>query len=85
MTETNQETHDLTLDEKKEKILLEMHYILSQFDEGKLKENKKSLSKILSEISQIFNTKISSKTIKDYIQLKDSKIDENLLKLAKYL
>lgn len=85
MTETNQDNQDLTLDEKKEKILLEMHYILSQFDESKLKENKKSLVKILNAISEIFDKNISPKTIKNFIQLKETKFDDDLLKLRKYL
>lgn len=77
--------NELSDEEKKEKILLEMHYVLSQFDESKLKENKKSLSKILSEISELFNINISPKTIKNFIQLKETKFDEDLLKLRKYL
>lgn len=76
---------ELTDTEKKEKILLEMHYILSQFEEGKLKENKKSLQKIVGEISEAFNINLSQKTIKSFIQLKETKIDEELLKLRKYL
>lgn len=75
----------LTDDEKKEKILLEMHYILAQFDENKLKENKKSLNKILGEISEVFQINLPQKTIKNFIQLKETKIDEDLLKLRKYL
>ena len=77
--------NELSDEEKKEKILLEMHFILSQFNESKLKENKKSLSKILNEISELFNINISPKTIKNFIQLKETKFDEDLLKLRKYL
>lgn len=75
----------LTEDEKKEKILLEMHYILSQFEDGKLKENKKLLNKIVGEISEVFNITLPQKTIKSFLQLKETKIDEELLKLRKYL
>lgn len=75
----------LTENEKKEKILLEMHYILSQFEDGKLKENKKLLNKIVGEISEVFNITLPQKTIKSFLQLKETKIDEELLKLRKYL
>ena len=77
--------NQLTDDEKKEKILLDLNYFLFQLDSGKTKKIKKNLKQIETDLKAIFNTTISSKTYKDYIQLKETKFDENLLKLSKYL
>ena len=77
--------NQLTDEEKKEKILLEINYILHSINSDKLKDVKKNLKQIDSEIKSLFGTNISMKTYKDYIQLKETKFDENLLKLSKYL
>lgn len=77
--------NQLTDEEKKEKILLEINYILHSIDSDKPKDVKKNLKQIESEIKSLFGTNISTKTYKDYIQLKETKFDENLLKLSKYL
>ena len=81
MTTKNQ----LSDEETKEKILLEINYLIHQIDLGKLKEIKKKLKQIDGDLKKLFNSNLSSKTYKDYIQLKETKFDENLLKLSKYL
>lgn len=81
MTTKNQ----LSEEETKEKILLEINYLIHQIDLGKLKEIKKNLKQIDGDLKKLFNSNLSSKTYKDYIQLKETKFDENLLKLSKYL
>ena len=81
MTTKNQ----LSEEETKEKILLEINYLIHQIDLGKLKEIKKKLKQIDGDLKKLFNSNLSSKTYKDYIQLKETKFDENLLKLSKYL
>lgn len=80
---------DLSLKEKKEKILLEFYYLRDQIDKIEDKEISNSLNKIVKELeketTKVFAITVPLKVKKNYIKLKNSEIDLNLLKLTKFL
>lgn len=81
---------ELTDNEQKEKMLLDLYYLKTKITS--LKNDKKEsavLKKIITDIEKdleiIFQINIPLKTKKDYINLKNSKFDPDLLRLSKYL
>lgn len=84
------QTLALTEAEKKEKILLDLFYLESEF-ETKIEDKKlvKSLKKITKEIASDLQNElqieVNKKSISDYILLKNSKFDSEFLRLAKFL
>lgn len=86
------EKQNVTLSEteRKEKLLLDFfllqHEIETKVENKKiLKELKKSTLELTIELQNILNIEISKKSISDYITLKNSSFDKELLRLAKYL
>lgn len=80
----------LSENERKEKILLDFFLLLNEIDtkiENKklAKELKKNATELANELQDIFKIEISKKNISDYITLKNSNFDKELLRLAKYL
>lgn len=79
-----------TTEEKKEKFVLDLFYIKNQINSSNgekidLKEIKKNLSQLETDLQSFFQIEISNKTKKDYVNLKNTKFDEELFRLAKYL
>jgi hypothetical protein len=88
----NQETENkiFTEAEQKEKLILDFNYLISiiesKIDDKKvIRELKKSYSEIENNLKLVLNLKVSKKNIKNYIQLKNSKFDDEIIKLTKYL
>jgi hypothetical protein len=76
--------------EQKEKLILDFNYLISiiesKIDDKKvIRELKKSYSEIENNLKLVLNLKVSKKNIKNYIQLKNSKFDDEIIKLTKYL
>ena len=76
--------------EQKEKLILDFNYLIniieSKIDDKKvIRELKKSYSEIENNLKLVLNLKVSKKNIKNYIQLKNSKFDDKIIKLTKYL
>ena len=76
--------------EQKEKLILDFNYLISiiesKIDDKKvIRELKKSYSEIENNLKLILNLEVSKKNIKNYIQLKNSKFDDEILKLTKYI
>ena len=76
--------------EQKEKLILDFNYLISiiesKIDDKKvIRELKKSYSEIENNLKLILNLEVSKKNIKNYIQLKNSKFDDDILKLTKYI
>jgi hypothetical protein len=88
----NQETENkiFTEAEQKEKLILDFYYLISIIeskinDKKVIRELKKSYSEIENNLKLVLNLKVSKKNIKNYIQLKNSKFDDEIIKLTKYL
>jgi hypothetical protein len=76
--------------EQKEKLILDFYYLISIIeskinDKKVIRELKKSYSEIENNLKLVLNLKVSKKNIKNYIQLKNSKFDDEIIKLTKYL
>lgn len=76
--------------EIKEKILLDLHHLKTKIntlknDKKELIELKKITTGIETSLETIFKINIPIKTKKDYINLKNSNFDADLLRLSKYL
>ena len=76
--------------EQKEKLILDFNYLISiiesKIDDKKvIRELKKSYSEIENNLKLVLNLEVSKKNIKNYIQLKNSKFDDEILKLTKYI
>ena len=76
--------------EQKEKLILDFYYLKSLIEskiENKkvARELKKCCSEIEENLNQIVSMDVSKKNIKNYIQLKNSKFDDEILKLTKYM
>jgi hypothetical protein len=76
--------------EQKEKLILDFNYLISiiesKIDDKKvIRELKKSYSEIENNLKLVLNLKVSKKNIKNYIQLKNSKFDDEIIKLTNYL
>ena len=76
--------------EQKEKLILDFNYLISiiesKIDDKKvIRELKKSYSEIENNLKLVLNLEVSKKNIKNYIQLKNSKFDDEIIKLTKYL
>jgi hypothetical protein len=76
--------------EQKEKLILDFNYLIniieSKIDDKKvIRELKKSYSEIETNLKLVLNLEVSKKNIKNYIQLKNSKFDDEILKLTKYI
>lgn len=76
--------------EQKEKLILDFYYLKSLIEskiENKkvAREIKKCCSEIEENLNQIVSMDVSKKNIKNYIQLKNSKFDDDILKLTKYI
>jgi hypothetical protein len=76
--------------EQKEKLILDFYYLIniieSKIDEKKaIRELKKSYSEIENNLKLVLNLEVSKKNIKNYIQLKNSNFNNDILKLTKYL
>ena len=73
-----------------ELCILDLFYIKNQINSSNgekidLKEIKKNLSQLETDLQSFFQIEISNKTKKDYVNLKNTKFDEELFRLAKYL
>ena len=76
--------------EQKEKLILDFNYLISiiesKIDDKKvIRELKKSYSEIENNLLLVLNLEVSKKNIKNYIQLKNSKFNDDILKLTKYI
>ena len=76
--------------EQKEKLILDFNYLISiiesKIDDKKvIRELKKSYSEIENNLKLVLNLEVSKKNIKNYIQLKNSKFNDDILKLTKYI
>ena len=76
--------------EKKEKLILDFNYLISiiesKIDDKKvIRELKKSYSEIENNLKLVLNLEVSKKNIKNYIKLKNSKFNDDILKLTKYI
>lgn len=81
---------ELTDNEQKEKMLLDLYYLKTKItslknDKKESAELKKIVTDIEKDLEIIFQINIPLKTKKDYINLKNSKFDPDLLRLSKYL
>lgn len=81
---------ELTENEQKEKMLLDLYFLKTKISSSKSdKKEAAELKKIITEIEKdmegILKINIPLKTKKDYINLKNSKFDPDLLRLSKYL
>ncbi|WP_312820424.1 hypothetical protein [Kaistella carnis] len=81
---------ELTDNEQKEKMLLDLYYLKTKItslknDKKESAELKKIITDIEKDLEIIFQINIPLKTKKDYINLKNSKFDPDLLRLSKYL
>lgn len=81
---------ELTDNEQKEKMLLDLYYLKTKItslknDKKESAELKKIITDIEKDLENIFQINIPLKTKKDYINLKNSKFDPDLLRLSKYL
>lgn len=81
---------ELTDNEQKEKMLLDLYYLKTKItnlknDKKESAELKKIITDIEKDLANIFQINIPLKTKKDYINLKNSKFDPDLLRLSKYL
>lgn len=82
----------LSSDEKKEKMILELSYLKTKF-ENKIKENPdKDFKQILKEfknfeknLETFLESKISKKEKNLYYELKESNFDSTVLKLTKFI
>ncbi|WP_147474448.1 hypothetical protein [Chryseobacterium nematophagum] len=79
-----------TDDEKKEKFLLELayynHKVESNIEDKKqLKELKSIYADLENSLKEVIKFEVPAKNIKNYIQLKESAFDSDLLRLTKYL
>lgn len=91
-TKTNNILSDLqfTDDEKKEKFFLELAYYNHKVestiaDKKQLKEFKNIYADLENSLKEVLKFEVPAKNIKNYIQLKESSFDSELLRLAKYL
>lgn len=81
---------ELTDNEQKEKMLLDLYYLKTKImslknDKKESAELKKIITDIEKDLANILEINIPLKTKKDYINLKNSKFDPDLLRLSKYL
>ena len=81
---------ELTDNEQKEKMLLDLYYLKTKImslknDKKESAELKKIITDIEKDLANILGINIPLKTKKDYINLKNSKFDPDLLRLSKYL
>ena len=81
---------ELTENEQKEKMLLDLYYLKTKItslknDKKESAELKKIITDIEKDLANILEINIPLKTKKDYINLKNSKFDPDLLRLSKYL
>ena len=81
---------ELTDNEQKEKMLLDLYYLKTKItslknDKKESAELKKIITDIEKDLANILEINITLKTKKDYINLKNSKFDHDLLRLSKYL
>lgn len=88
--ERNTKDSKFTIEEKKEKLLLDIFFIKNQLGSSNsekidTKEIKKNLSQLETDLESFFEIQVSNKTKKDYVNLKNTKFDEELFRLAKYL
>ena len=88
--EDNNNNNQFSEHEKKEKLILDIHYlksiIESKIENKKVaRELKKCCSEIEENLNQIVSMDVSKKNIKNYIQLKNSNFDEEILKLTRYI
>lgn len=80
----------LSENEKKEKILLDFFYleneIETKIEDKKVSKNLKKITKLIAEnLQKELNIEVSKKNISDYILLKNSNFDSDLLRLTKFL
>ena len=83
-------TSKLSNDEEKEKLILDFYFLRSEInsldtDKKNLTEIKKISQNIEKKLEEFLEINIPLKTKKDYINLKNSKFDPDLLRLSKYL
>lgn len=83
-------TSKLSNDEEKEKLILDFYFLRSEInsldtDKKNLTEIKKISQNIEKKLEEFLQINIPLKTKKDYINLKNSKFDPDLLRLSKYL
>lgn len=81
---------ELTENEQKEKMLLDLYFLKTKIsnsnnDKKEASELKKIITEIEKDMEGILKINIPLKTKKDYINLKNSKFDPDLLRLSKYL
>lgn len=79
-----------TDDEKKEKFFLELAYYNHKVettieDKKQLKEFKNIYTDLENSLKEVLKYEVPAKTIKNYITLKESDFDSELLRLAKFL
>lgn len=90
-SEVNKEQNfRLTDFERKEKILLDFFYLKNEIetkveDKKTLRDLKKTINEMESSLMDFFEIDIPKKNITNYINLKNSDFDEEILRLAKYL
>ena len=81
---------ELTENEQKEKMLLDLYYLKTKItslknDKKESAELKKIITDIEKDLANILEINIPLEIKKDYINLKNSKFDPDLLRLSKYL
>lgn len=91
-SKTRNELSEITFtdEEKKEKLFLELAYFNHKIeskitDKRELKEFKTIYSDLENSLKDVLKYEVPKKNIANYIQLKESDFDPELIRLAKFL